>query len=86
MVFSTALLARGVASTRSALFTTDFETKFNEVTSFKFEPFALLMNDVYAKIESKRNIETRLGFQNIDITEEQIRRECEQHLDDPLLF
>ena len=26
---------------------TDFETKFNEVTSFKFEPFALLMNDVY---------------------------------------
>ncbi|MBP7509524.1 MAG: glycosyltransferase family 2 protein [Prolixibacteraceae bacterium] len=35
---------------------------------------------------SKRNIETRLGFQNIDITEEQIRRECDQHLDDPLLF
>lgn len=25
----------------------DFENHFNEVTSFKFEPFALLMNDVY---------------------------------------
>lgn len=32
---------------------TDFETKFNEVTSFKFEPFALLMNDVY--FLSKKN-------------------------------
>lgn len=25
----------------------DFENRFNEVTGFKFEPFALLMNDVY---------------------------------------
>lgn len=32
---------------------TDFETKFNEVTSFKFEPFALLMNDVYVLSKNK---------------------------------
>ena len=31
----------------------DFETRFNEITSFKFEAFALLMNDVY--VLSKNN-------------------------------
>ncbi len=31
----------------------NFEVKFNEITSFKFEPFALLMNDVY--VLSKNN-------------------------------
>lgn len=35
---------------------------------------------------SKRNIEMGLGIQNFNVTEEQIRQECEQHLDDPLLF
>jgi hypothetical protein len=35
---------------------------------------------------SKRNLEMGLGIQNFTITETQIRLECEQHLDDPLLF
>jgi hypothetical protein len=35
---------------------------------------------------SRRNLETGMGFQNFHITEEQIREECERHLEDPLLF
>ena len=35
---------------------------------------------------SKANIENRRGVQHFDITEAKIRRECDEHLDDLLLF
>jgi hypothetical protein len=35
---------------------------------------------------SQRNLELGLGTHNFHITEQQIREECDKHLDDPLLF
>jgi len=35
---------------------------------------------------SKANVENAFGGHNFDVTEAKIRRDCDEHLDDPLLF